>query len=777
MGADGTIKIIVGAGLDRSVEATFGQIPKIAERTAKQVAKAMGGGTGGGGAAAAIGKSFRSAASEADKASREIEKSWNKQLAAANKVAKSQDKIFMDAARNRVREEEKAARDVERILEKETRTKEREAAKAARAEERAAEQSARKINADREKFASRTSQRAVRFMFPNPIGAFGMGARIGGDLLRGAGVDFSVAGSVSRAVGVQSLATQLSNQGYRAGEAGAAGTRVEGSTLESEARSVGKSLSIDPAKLLEAQTKFVDITGSLDDSRKNMKGLAEIAIATGTDFSAMSEAAGNISRHLGDTPDKAEKLAGIMRVLAGQGKVGSIEIKDFAMQMAKVAAIAPKFAGDVGENITKLTTIAQLSRAEGGSATAAQAATATARFADTFFSGARLKKFRGLGIDPYTDKSHTQLKDPFEIIRQSIAKTKGSATALADLFKSVMSQRAITALSNAYNQAGGGKAGMAAVDSSLAVFGKESAITKEEVTADVAKNQETMAAKAQKFQDQLDEIVSKLATEVIPTFEKLEPTILMLADGLGKLVAWTASNPGEAIILAITGAILRGGLESTFRAGVEKMITSALAAAAGPGAGAAAGVAGVAAEGAGVAGVVEGGAVAVAAGAGASLAAVAALGVAAVGSVALAGKQALDLLGDVTTDVNDPKHPNKGNGRGGTGIKSQWFWDHSTHALSPEEYDAKRNREAHLNPAFARGGFTASDIADNGRKHNEVHIDHQALANATIAGLRGAGTLQVHVVNAGEISGMGGPPGVSPDGRSPDPGKPRPYHH
>lgn len=771
--SDGQIRVIIGASLSRDVEATFGQIPKIAQRAAKEAAKALNGATsGGGGIGGAMTKSLRGAANEADKASRDIGKSWDKQLAAANKVAAAQDRIFMKAARDRVREEEKASRDIERIQQKETRTKEREAAKQTKDAAREIERQMAQQDRARDRFATRTSHRAVRFLFPNPIGAFGMASRVGHDLLRGAGVDFSVAGSMSRAVGVQSLATQLSNQGFRAGEKGPAGERVESSTIEAEARSVGKSLSIDPAKLLEAQTKFVDVTGSLDESRKNMKGLAEIAIATGTDFTAMSEAAGNISRHLADTPDKAEKLAGIMRVLAGQGKVGSIEIKDFATQMSKIAAIAPKFAGDVGENITKLTTIAQLSRAEGGSANAAQAATATARFVDTFTTGARLKKFAALGIDPYTDKGHTQLKDPFEIIRQSIIKTKGSATALGDLFKSVMSQRAITALSNAFNQAGGGKAGVAAVNSSLATFGKESAITKEEVAADVAKNQETIAAKAQKFQDQLDEVVSKLATDVIPAFEKMSPTILRVVEAFGNLIDFAAKNPVEAIVLAVAAAIGRAGLESTFRAGVEKLIVNSLG-----GAGGAAGAAGVGtAEAAAIGGAGTAGTGAGAAAAGVGLGTVAAV-VAAAGATAAALYNGYQLLGEVSTDVNDPNAKTKNGGRGGSGTKSQFFWETSK-ASTPEEYDAQRNKMGLATHEFhgGRAGGAARDAAHNAAHPEEIRINHSSMAMATMAGIRQAGTLSVHVVNM-PAGGVGGPPGVSPAGRSPDPGTPRPYRH
>lgn len=579
MAADGTIKILISAGLDRDVSATFGTIEKMAERTGRTVAKALGAGAGANSntGAAALGRGLRSAASESDKASRQIEADFARQIKAAEKASQAEIKAFDKAAKERVKFQAQVDRVIDQGLRAETRAAQREADKQAKI----AETAARKVEASHQKFANRTSGRAVKFLFPNPIGAFGMASRVGHDILRGAGVDFSVAGSVSRAVDVQATAQQLSNQGYRAGEKGPAGTRVEGDTLAAEARKVGGELSIDPQELLKAQMKFLDVTGDLDASRKNMKGLAEIAAATNTDFTAMAEAAGNISRHLEEGPDKAQKLLGIMRVMAGQGKVGSIEIKDFATQMAKIAALAPKFGGDVSSNITKLTTIAQLSRAEGGSATAAQAATATARFADIFQTPARMKKFNALGIDVYEKnivngkQVNSKLNDPFEIIRQSLKATGGDALKMADLFKSVMAQRGVAALTNAYNSGGG--ANMAAVNSQFATFGKESAITEPEVAEDNKKRMETTRAQAQAFQNALDAVVSQTQGELTPALVQLKGPALAAAHALGEIVAFTGKHPAEAIGIAITAAIARAGLESAFRAGIEKMIMSGAA--------------------------------------------------------------------------------------------------------------------------------------------------------------------------------------------------------
>lgn len=582
--ADGQIRVIVGAELSRSVQATFDQIPKIAERAAKQAAKAMGGATSSSGGGGAMAKSFRAGATAADKAGRDIDKIWNKQLAAANKVAAAQDRIFMNAAKNRVREEEKAEREIERSLEKETRAKEREAAKQTRDSAREIERQMSQQDRAREKFASRTSHRAVRFMFPNPIGAFGMASRIGGDLMRGAGVDMSIAGSVGRAVDTQALATQLSSQGYMKGQAGPNGQRVSAATLEAEARANAASVAGDPQQMLRAQTKFVDITGNLADARAAMPDIGKLSVATGTDPEKMAEAWANVSRHMGDIPDKAAKVEGLMRLIAGQGRVGSIEIKDEAKDLGKIAAMADKYGGDRATTIGKLATLAQLGKAEGGSASSAQAATSIVSFTNTFASGARLKAMFAAGLKESdifqmqgTGKNavRAHIQDPFEIIKKVLVKTGGDITKFGTVFKSVMSQRATNALTAAYNSDGGHN--MAAVNKKIAEFGQEATLTPEQVKENVDEYKGTDKAKAQEFQNALDGIISQSKNELAPALTALQGPALQAATALSWLVKEAAAHPIEAAGIAVAGALGRALLESGFRAVVEKSITAAMA--------------------------------------------------------------------------------------------------------------------------------------------------------------------------------------------------------
>lgn len=789
MPASGEIRIIVGASLSRDVEATFGNIAQMAERTGKQVQKAMGGGGGTVGPGAAIAKSFGQAAKASESSSRQIEKDWKDRLKALNAYAKEQEKIAQRTAREEVKATADAAKEIEKILEKETRTKEREAQKAGRAEQRAAEQSARKINSDRERFASRTSQRSVRFLFPNPIGAFGMASRIGGDILRGAGVDFSVAGMVSRAVNAQTIFTQLSNQGYMPGQAGPNGQRVSASTLEGQARQIAQSRGYTTEQVGEAQTKMVDIGGNLAESRAAIDSAMKLSGATGTDPVKMAEAWASVSRHMGDIPDKAAKVEGLMRLIAGQGRVGSIEVKDEAKDLGKIAAVADQFYGDKADIIGQLTGFAQMAKAEGGASSSAQAATSVVAFKNVMTSAPRVKAMLAAGLKE-EDIFHMQgtgknrirgtLQAPNDIIRKALVATGGDITKFGNIFKSVMAQRATGALVAAYNSDGGHN--MAAVNKKINEFGKEATLSSSQVDEAQGERMKTAAAQAVVFQEKLDEVGKSVEAELLPALQQLAPYALQAAHGLGELVTFAAKNPVEAIVAAVAAAIGRASLESTFRAGVEKLILTSLGRAGGGAAAAGVGGAEAAALGGGGTGLTGAGAAA----AGIGLGTVAAV-VAAAGATITAGYNAIKLLGEISTDVNDPNAKNKKNGgRGGTGTKSQWFWETSK-ASTPEEYDAMMNKAGLATHEFhggragraardmahlGRAGFGASDITGHGGKLPEVHIDHQALANATMAGIRSVGTLQVNVVNM-PASG----PVVPGAGRGPDPGTPRPYRH
>lgn len=759
--SDGSIKIIIGAAQDRSVDQVFGSIEKRAQKAGQNINKSLSG-TQRDGAT----QTFDKISAAAQRASKNVTNSFSEQVKAGEKAARAEEKIWQQAAKARAKAEDDASKEIIRGFQRATRERAKELRKQEAEEKRAAKQ----VENERKQFAERTSHRAMRFMFPNPIGMLGMAHRVGGDILRGAGIDFNLGSSVGRAVNAQAMATQLSNQGFMRNEQGPNGTRVSASVLESEARRNAQSSGYTTEQALASQTKFVDLTGNLDDARKAMPAILKLSGATGTDPEKMAEAWANVSRHMGDIPDKAAKVEGLMRLIAGQGRVGSIEIKDEAKDLGKIAAMADKFGGDRATSIGKLATLAQMARAEGGAASSSQAATSIVAFTNTMTKGASLKNFFKAGFkesDIFNmtgsgkNAVRSSLKDPFEIIKVGLEKTGGDVTKFGKLFNSVMASRATNALAAAYNSDGGRN--MKAVDAKLAQFGSEAALTTEDVDKAQSERMKTAAAQAVVFQEKLDEVGKEVASELLPALKDVEPYILKAAHAFGELVSWAGQHPVQAIFTALTLAIARAGAESALRSGIEGLVTgggnSSVAAL---GTGTATGGMGTAgkvfsgiATGAVAGSVVYGlGTMGNAAGIGDATttrdaSAIAGLGLGGLQAFGKTGGAAGLAIGGVLAAVDQAHQLYKET----DGFSD--FGGNVSKANTPEEYDRMMARERAKNPNF-----------DAESKKLDTANLSQNIGTA-IAGK----TLNVRIINPQDIKNDG--PGVNPSGRGHDPGKPK----
>lgn len=562
--ADGQIKIRISALSDRSIDTVFGSIEKRAQKARDNINRAMGGSAG----TNALTGPLAAAAKQNDLAAKQADKAWNAQLKSLNTYARAQDKEFkrsaqervkVEAAANRARlkDEQDTNRGIVREFKKQIREREQEFKTAAREEVRT-----------RRNFAERTSQRATRFLFPPPIGILGAGKRVAGDILRGAGIDMSIAGGVSRAISLQSGGVQLANQ-----ERIATGKSKGGNFYANLARDTGAERSVDPSQVMGMMNSFTAKTGEFDGVTKIAGKLASLGTASGANLTEMGDAAGYVYNQLSALPDAGERTIEVMRGIIGQTAVGAVDMPDYAKQLGRIAANASKFEGEVGTNIRGLSALAQLSIESGGASSPADAARAVGSFANTFGKSARIAAFEKQHVKLFTDDKMDTLRAPIDVIKDSFRNTKGNIPKLADLFADTLGRKPVTALGNAYKAAGGGEAGIAAVQA------KYDKYMNAQLTTDVEKKNNadyaaSPAAKAQRFQNNLDKVVASAAEKVFPALEKLAPQALQLASALGKLTGYVAENPIKAVIFALVAAIGRAGLESALRSGIEKMIMS-----------------------------------------------------------------------------------------------------------------------------------------------------------------------------------------------------------
>jgi hypothetical protein len=549
----------------------------------------------------------------------------------SRKAAREEERGRRDADRTRRREEAQIIADTRRQLREQSRFRQEEARKAAREETRIARETERQMRAnervkvrdirrsDRDSDrAQSTRGREVREFASSAMGTFkgiaGKGLDVGKEILSGTGVNFDISSAVNKGIKLESLAVAISNAGSKLVEkvdpaTGQKRTEVQRESvggLQSFARDIGQKYAFDPQQVLEGLSKYQAKTGDLATAKAGIDELAMLAKATSTDLQDMVDAAGDVGTAIGEvgekfkTPqEKAAAVQKIMRVIAAQGAVGAVEIKDLSVQMAKLAAASQAFEGDADKNLEFMGSLAQLSRQKGGSASATQAATSVASFVSMLKTPARMKEFeKATGEKVYDEKSGF-LRDPKWIIEKALVATMGDPEKLKKVFANVQGARAVEGSATTFREGlVEGRAKGITDESKLAEFAAnkvreefakfDKGASEQKLQDDLKTAMDSKESRAQLFQNQLEKVVSSMADKVLPQMEKLGPKVIEVVEALSKLVSWAAENPGKAITMAIVGSIGKAAIGSMVAKSLENLI-GGLAGVGGKGVGALAG--------------------------------------------------------------------------------------------------------------------------------------------------------------------------------------------
>jgi hypothetical protein len=121
------------------------------------------------------------------------------------------------------------------------------------------------------------------------------------------------------------------------------------------------------------------------------------------------------------------------------------------------------------------------------------------------------------------------------------------------LFKNVLGAKAVASFSTAFRGAGGGEAGIAAVDAILKKF--SGTVSEATVQENLGRSMGTKESKAIEVQNRLDKISASFLDKVLPSLEKLAPSAEGAANSLASIVAWAASNPLAAVGVAVAGSV------------------------------------------------------------------------------------------------------------------------------------------------------------------------------------------------------------------------------
>jgi hypothetical protein len=513
---------------------------------------------------------------EATRAKAKVDEILAKPNKGAAKAAAEEGKV-------RVTEAQKAAAELAKIREKENdailkdvakheKAQEKAQAKIAKIKERYFQEEQRrgeKADAERERRNEKIASSAMGYMRK----AAAVAGRVAGELTSGFGVNFDVSGAMQRGANVDETARKATISGK--GALGQNASEADVQQTIATIRAAGDASKQSYGALATGLEQFVSKSSDLATGEKVLSDLGRIARATGTDVNDLVSAAGDVNKTLDDTPDKAEKLLDIMTLVATQSAKGSVEVKDFARYMGRVTAGAFKFEGSKAENIGILAGMAQVAM-KGGASGAREATNAAQAFSNDITKGKALKGFESAGIDVFANKEKTQLRSPEKIITDFLRMSKGDLSQLSKLFPNEGSKRVVTGFSSIYTGAGGGDAGIAAVRAEFKKFAETMSASDIKQRADLSG--EGRAAKAQEFQNKLDTIVDSMATRVLPAFEKLAPSALIVADALAGIVTSAAEHPWSAVASVIGASLAASIAKATIGDIVGKSIASAMGA-------------------------------------------------------------------------------------------------------------------------------------------------------------------------------------------------------
>ena len=391
--------------------------------------------------------------------------------------------------------------------------------------------------------------------------------RMAGDIVRGTGIDMSVGTMMQNHVAGQKLATDIANAGYMPGTAGPNGRRVSAADINASVAGAADATALSRGSAREGLQAFVGKTGDLATGRELLPELGKLARATGTDFGDMIDAAGDVANAFGDVPDKGKRVVSVMQAMAGQGKLGAVEIRNLATQMAKLGAASGQFAGTPEQSMTMMGALAQETRQRGGAASATQAATSVMSFMNQFSKGARIAQWKAQGINPF-DKSG-KIASPDELIMAALKRTGGDSVKMGKLVSDAGARRVTRGFETIYRSTEGTQEQKLAAVAAEFDRLKKAAMGAGEIHESFAASMQTAEAKAQQFQNRLQDMVGTMAERVLPALEKLGPAIESVFGAFTSVTAWLAQNPFAIIPLALGAAIAKSGIEQAIRVGVE----------------------------------------------------------------------------------------------------------------------------------------------------------------------------------------------------------------
>lgn len=447
------------------------------------------------------------------------------------------------------------------------------------AEKAAAKAAAREIA--KQRAASDRFRRGVAGRITGSAGGAirGVAGVAGGALALAGG--FAVQDAVREQIRVTSAATGLANQAF--GNAGEKRSRADiRSSVMKQVGDLDKQSGIGRENLIGGLRSFTAISGDLGGGQKLLGFMAELADAVDANVEDIGQATARVKQAVeagGATGELAAKQTqDIMSVIAGQSKVGSVELKDLAEMIGRVTSSAGKFTGGAPKLIAEMGAMAQLA-VEGGAMGGAEATTATSRLPTDIIK--HQKALKAMGVDIFTDKTKTGIRGPTDIIKDVLVKSKGDLTKITPIFGDE-SKKIFDPLAKAYKEAGGGEAGLKAIDEKMRPFlaaGLSEQDRKD--SAEFARNtpERQFAKVMNEFKETVGSQLLPELTKLVPELAKLAPYLTQATTSLVQFAKWFTENPLKGLGAIVAGKVAlelgSGAITSAATAAITKAIGGA----------------------------------------------------------------------------------------------------------------------------------------------------------------------------------------------------------
>lgn len=488
----------------------------------------------------------------------------------------SRKRAYDKLARDVAKDQERASRESDRLHQRSSEMAGRFAAKQANLEIREAERAARAVEKLEEwkmRVRIRSSEMAGRFAAAearkeaalqgrvNHAGVSGLsrgashGMRLAGMAAGGLalGGGFAVADAVRKQLSAEKSAALLVNT-VTTGAKPPEGASV--SNILGQASAISATTGLTKDELIGSALSYAQHAkgGDFKGAMANMGFFAKMSQVTGADINELAANAGTLQSQNPNLDAKA--MQQMLLDVNAQSKMGSMSMADVAKQMGTLGSTRSAFKGDMARNQRELFALGQIV-APGGDV--AEAGIFTKDFAQEAVKGGKKHKALVAAGVKFDEKSGQLAMSPGEVLAQVIAGTGGNITKLNDMFEG-RGGKLPGELIGTYHGAGGGKAGLAAVQQSIAAI-TTATMTPEQLEA---QHQQTMSTPAMRLQAAFEKLETQIGDALEPALSKLADKAPQLAETLGKVaeagvevLTWLADNKWQGLAAIVAGSIAK----------------------------------------------------------------------------------------------------------------------------------------------------------------------------------------------------------------------------